>query len=75
LENSKFGGSNIQLSIPKRLELLNSNERVDVTLASGEVVQGLFDSCVGGVLALTLVGTDDKKMIEVGGIEKLFVHS
>ncbi|MBK5398882.1 hypothetical protein JFU47_19505 [Pseudomonas sp. TH39(2020)] len=74
MENSKFGGgSSIQLPIAARLELLNSNERIDVTLTAGKVVSGLFSTCIDGKLELTLVGTDEKTMINVDDIEALVV--
>jgi hypothetical protein len=74
MENSKFGGgSSIQLPIATRLELLNSNERIDVTLRAGKVVSGLFSTCIDGKLELTLVGTDEKTMINVDDIEALVV--
>ncbi|VVP29851.1 hypothetical protein [Pseudomonas fluorescens] len=71
MENSKFAGNNIQLPIPRRLESLNSNDRIDVTLGSGEVVQGLFGSYTDSKLELTLVGTDNKTTIKVDEIIKL----
>jgi hypothetical protein len=74
MENSKFGGgSSIQLPIAARLELLNSNERIDVTLTAGKAVSGLFSTCIDGKLELTLVGTDEKTMINVDDIEALVV--
>jgi hypothetical protein len=74
MENSKFGGGySIQLSIPARLELLNSNDRIDVTLTTGKVVSGLFSSCSDGKLELTVVGTDEKTMINVDDIKALVV--
>ena len=71
MENSKFAGNTIQLSIPMRLESLNSNDRIGVMLGSGEVVQGLFGSYTDSKLELTLVGTDNKTTIKVDEIIKL----
>lgn len=74
MENSKFGGgSSIQLPITARLESLNGNQRIDVTLTTGKVVSGLFNSCIDDKLELTLVGTDEKTMINVDDIEALVI--
>jgi len=73
MENSKFGGANISLSIPMRLGALNIGARIDVTLANGERVQGLVDSFINGDLVLTLVGANDKKMIKVDEITELVI--
>jgi hypothetical protein len=51
--------------------MLEGNERIDVTLSSDKVVQGHFDSLIGDILTLTLVGVDDKTMIKVVDIKKL----
>ena len=74
MENSKFGGGfSIRLSIPARLELVNSNDRVDVTLTTGNVVSGLFYSYIDGQLVMTVVGTDEKIIINVDDIKALVV--
>lgn len=74
MENSKFGGnSSFQLPISARLELLNSGERIDVTLINDKVVSGIFRSYNDGELELMLIGTDDKTVINVDDIKKLDV--
>ncbi|QKG67441.1 hypothetical protein HP062_18665 [Pseudomonas sp. B14-6] len=73
MENSKFGGSNAQLSIPARLSSLNGGERIDVTLDDGTTLSGLFVSSEDNKLKLTLVGTDHDKEILVKTIKDLRV--
>lgn len=74
MENSKFGGgSNIQFSIPTRLELLKSNDRIDVVQKTDEMVSGLFCSYIDGQLVMTVVGTDEKIIINVDDIKALGV--
>ncbi|OOL39635.1 MULTISPECIES: hypothetical protein [Pseudomonas] len=73
MENSKFGGSNTQLSIPARLSLLNGGERIDVTLKDGTTLSGVFVSYEDNKLKLTLVGTGHDKEILGGTIKDLRV--